>query len=416
MSERDIAENVEILRNSVSAWNNMKYRMYQAAHIYKPQFCLKNADLSNFILSGADFCRDFLDGSNLSGCTLNNVDFQQANLMESNLSGTKLYKAIFRQTNLRNTSILNSEITNVCFESTELIHANFAGSIIKDSKFNLVDLSNADMSNAVLSNVSFTNVTFTETALFNASLTNVTFINCKFRLTLFNCMSINAEIDFQNCLFDNISCNYIYYNSVKIPKNRCFNNNEFETKLQEICNKHKLNYFNEAMLPYSPINIFMSYVKEDEQFIIKLKKSLSKQGFNIWLDKDNLIAGCDYHISIEKAIRGADIFIACFSNNYYNHTFRYMNEELQIAVEQLRKTQDNCIWFIPIRLTDCEIPTIKIRSGKSLDSLQYIDLYKNWSVGMRKIIESIKTKQLYHLNKVTPNSSTMQASKQASIG
>jgi hypothetical protein len=68
-------------------------------------------------------------------------------------------------------------------------------------------------------------------------------------------------------------------------------------------------------------------------------------------------------------------FIACFSSNSVAKAKTYMNEELALAVEQIRLMPPGRVWFIPVRLDDCELPKYQLGGGRHLDSLQRIDLF-----------------------------------------
>ncbi len=88
---------------------------------------------------------------------------------------------------------------------------------------------------------------------------------------------------------------------------------------------------------------------------------------------------------IKQAIQKGNFFIACFSNEYIRRTKTYMNEELILAVDELRQYSVSKSWFIPVRLSECEIPDINIGFGQSLRDLQWVDLFKDWKGGIERI-------------------------------
>lgn len=137
---------------------------------------------------------------------------------------------------------------------------------------------------------------------------------------------------------------------------------------------------------------FLSYVKEDSKIVLTLYQELVKRGHRVWLDRYALQPGVDWRIAIEHAIRNGMYFIACFSSNYWNKSKSYMNEELHIAVEQLRRMPDDQIWFIPIKLSECSLPVLEIRSGKTIDSKQWVELYQDWQNGIERISNALKGK------------------------
>ena len=68
--------------------------------------------------------------------------------------------------------------------------------------------------------------------------------------------------------------------------------------------------------------------------------------------------------TIRKAIREGAFFIACFSKEYHERDRTFMNEELTVAIEELRQRSDDHIWFIPVQLNECEIPNLDIGKGR----------------------------------------------------
>jgi len=66
-----------------------------------------------------------------------------------------------------------------------------------------------------------------------------------------------------------------------------------------------------------------------------------------------------------------------------------MNEELNIAVEELRKRNITKRWFIPIKIDECDIPKIKINGTETLRSFQWLNLYEDWDTGVKMINEAV---------------------------
>lgn len=65
-----------------------------------------------------------------------------------------------------------------------------------------------------------------------------------------------------------------------------------------------------------------------------------------------------------------------------------MNEELLTAVEIFRVRHYDSGWFIPIKLSDCEIAPFDIGASKSLQDLHYLNFYEEWDTAMESLIES----------------------------
>ncbi len=139
--------------------------------------------------------------------------------------------------------------------------------------------------------------------------------------------------------------------------------------------------------------VFVSYVRNDRDSVMRLVRDLQRYGIEVWLDRFEIQPGEDWKIAIRKAIEKGMFFIACFSSDYWNRQENLMNEELQIAIEKMRRMQDERIWFIPVKLNPCSIPDFEIRSGKFLDSKQWVELFNDWNEGIHRIVSVIKYRQ-----------------------
>ena len=83
-------------------------------------------------------------------------------------------------------------------------------------------------------------------------------------------------------------------------------------------------------------------------------------------------------MKIRAAItKNALVFIACFSQQSTARIESYQNEELTLAIEQLRRRRPDVPWLIPVRLDDCVVPDLEIGATRSLSSIQRADLFGN---------------------------------------
>lgn len=116
-----------------------------------------------------------------------------------------------------------------------------------------------------------------------------------------------------------------------------------------------------------PGHAFISYVREDTKAVDKLQSVLEAAGVRVWRDTADLWPGQDWRTRIRQAITAdAQAFIACFSRNSMSRGKTYQNEELTLAVEQVRQRQPGDSWLIPVRLDDCAIPDRDIGGGRTL--------------------------------------------------
>ncbi len=107
-----------------------------------------------------------------------------------------------------------------------------------------------------------------------------------------------------------------------------------------------------------------------------MQAQLEAAGIRVWRDTSDISPGQDWRAAIRGAIEGgALVFLACFSQNSSARASSYQNEELALAVEQLRIRRPGLPWLIPVRLDDSDIPDIDIGGGRSLSSLQSVELF-----------------------------------------
>lgn len=115
---------------------------------------------------------------------------------------------------------------------------------------------------------------------------------------------------------------------------------------------------------------------------------LKKRGLDIWYDQNALIPGSFWRDEIRRAIREHERFIACFSSEYTARSRTYMNEELSLAIGEIRE-RGSSIWFIPILLSG-EVPDIEIHPGRTLRDIQHVSLAgADWDDGIERLARAL---------------------------
>ena len=137
---------------------------------------------------------------------------------------------------------------------------------------------------------------------------------------------------------------------------------------------------------------FLSYVREDSALVDQLEQVLRDAGIPVWRDRSALWPGEDWREKIREAITDdALVFIACFSTNSLARARSYQNEELVLAVEQLRLRRPEQPWLIPVRLDDCELPDLEVGGGRRLSSHQWVDVFGDgFNEGAARLVAAIR--------------------------
>jgi len=148
---------------------------------------------------------------------------------------------------------------------------------------------------------------------------------------------------------------------------------------------------NDQSLNDIPGRAFISYVREDRERVDRLQGILETVGIRVWRDTADLWPGQDWKIEIRRAITTDSLaFIACFSEESQRRTKSYQNEELILACEQMRLRRPGRTWLIPVRFADCEIPDLDLGAGRTLNSLQRIDLFEGgWERGVARLVAAV---------------------------
>lgn len=137
-------------------------------------------------------------------------------------------------------------------------------------------------------------------------------------------------------------------------------------------------------------HVFISYLKENREQAKKLKISLEAVGIKAWLDRDELLPGQNWKEEIRVAITNGKHFIILFSKEYDQRNTTYLEEELNLAIDELQRRKANTSWFIPVVLDkDINIPNRRIGGGRMLNDIQRLDLSENWEENVQKLAKTI---------------------------
>jgi len=118
---------------------------------------------------------------------------------------------------------------------------------------------------------------------------------------------------------------------------------------------------------------FISYVSENRVAAEAIAKVLEHNGIKVWLDRNALKPGQVWLDEIRGAIRSGAYFLPLFSAEWQARKRSVANEELLLAIEELRLRPSNQAWLIPIKLNACEIPDIPIGLNRTIHDLHHLD-------------------------------------------
>ena len=136
-------------------------------------------------------------------------------------------------------------------------------------------------------------------------------------------------------------------------------------------------------------HVFLSYVRENAAHVGRLAQALSRSGIEVWVDRTHIKPGVRWRNAIRDAIEHGAFFVACFSHEYAAKTSSYMDEELEVAADELRRYTGERAWFIPVKLNECVIPGARTAGAIDIAELQWVDLYPDWDVGVASLLQAV---------------------------
>jgi len=134
--------------------------------------------------------------------------------------------------------------------------------------------------------------------------------------------------------------------------------------------------------------VFISYVKEDIEPVSFVTRNLQRNGVGVWRDKEELSGGSRWKAAIRSAIQDGTFFVSVHSKNRQMRDATYANEELAVAIEELRKKPYDKIWLIPVTLDGTMPEDRPIGGGETLRDLHVENLtnLKNGTLQLLKCL------------------------------
>jgi len=129
--------------------------------------------------------------------------------------------------------------------------------------------------------------------------------------------------------------------------------------------------------------VFLAYAQEDRFKVKKLFLQLRKAGVEPWMDCQKLLPGQNWPRAIENAIELSDFFLGCFSRKSTSKRGHFQSE-LAFALNAATRFPQDEVFFIPVRLDDCDLPR------RILSTTHYVDLFPDWNRGVRKLIAALR--------------------------
>lgn len=101
--------------------------------------------------------------------------------------------------------------------------------------------------------------------------------------------------------------------------------------------------------------IFLCHSTSDKAAVRRLYDRLRRDGFDPWLDEEDLLPGQDWNREIRRAIRASRFVVVCLSRSSVSKT-GYVQKEITAALDVAAEQPDRAIYLVPARLEPCDPP------------------------------------------------------------
>lgn len=105
----------------------------------------------------------------------------------------------------------------------------------------------------------------------------------------------------------------------------------------------------------SKLKIFLCHASEDKAHVRQIYSRLKEEGFDPWLDVENILPGQDWRFEIAQAVRQTHVFLVCLSHKSTTKA-GYVQKEITYALDQADEHPEGVIFVIPIKLEECNVP------------------------------------------------------------
>ena len=141
-----------------------------------------------------------------------------------------------------------------------------------------------------------------------------------------------------------------------------------------------------------PLQVFLCHSSRDKARVVEYHGRLKADGFQPWLDKEDLLAGQDWRVEIPKAIRRSHAVVVFLSATAVTRA-GFLQKEIRHALEVADEQPEGSIFIVPVRLEPCEVP-------ESLQRLHWVDLHE--PEGYARLVRALRAREAEMRRRAAP--------------
>jgi hypothetical protein len=113
------------------------------------------------------------------------------------------------------------------------------------------------------------------------------------------------------------------------------------------------------------MKVFLAYSPVDRVSVLELYGRLRADGFDPWLDEENILPGQDWRYEIKKAVQQSDVVVVCLSRSSISNA-GLVHKWTKYALDVSEEKPEGAIFIIPLKLEECDIPD-RVRKWQSVN-------------------------------------------------
>lgn len=139
--------------------------------------------------------------------------------------------------------------------------------------------------------------------------------------------------------------------------------------------------------------VFFSYGRADNDFVLKLAKDLRAAGVNLWIDQLDIAAGDRWDRAVEEALEAASCLLVVLSPD---------SVESQNVMDEVSLGFDEQKRIVPVLYRKCDVPF-------RLRRLQHIDFTVSYDSGLEELLKALKVQRHADAQKSQNNTEKLAA-------
>jgi hypothetical protein len=121
------------------------------------------------------------------------------------------------------------------------------------------------------------------------------------------------------------------------------------------------------------LKLFLCHCSGDKPQVRLLYARLRQDGFEPWLDEEDILPGQDWQAEIMKAVRGSDVILVCLSARAINKA-GFVQKEIKYALDAADEQPEGEIFIVPVQIESCDVP-------ERLRRWQWVELFDQSGYG-----------------------------------